>query len=449
MPDAIDIQIQELDRAGAWIPREVEQAVAAARANAAGMGIHKTQLDALDVLMTSLTDKFQSELAAASAAPDATARSAALARCSTELVGRAEVWQVFRSALALRRDPLLKPVLDAGDLVAARAYHQLQERAVKWGALSNLRAPPLVVPRAASGVAAAGIGMELKFLTDAGFLLRRFRDLPLPLPIVLLPLEYGQSIWRFVGLFHEVGHLFDRDLGLSDELDVWMRPALPHDVHDNVSRWCREIVGDAIGVALGGAAFVISLTRELVALAPGALDLRETVHPNPHVRVPLVLALAKELEISVRQAALDELTLTKPPWLATYEPAIPAIARLFAKQNLKALKGHSLSELARDLASEGSAITALTDYLAKPGARSPIPLQQRNPHIAHDHVAIAAALAREVEAAASWDTIHEDALAYVTQAIPRPLLLDAPALGSPTAYWRGLSETLWEKERAT
>ena len=48
----------------------------------------------------------------------------------------------------------------------------------------------------------------------------------LPISMILIPFHDTIAVWTLCSLYHEVGHLFDNDLNLRDELTTAMTAAL-------------------------------------------------------------------------------------------------------------------------------------------------------------------------------------------------------------------------------
>ncbi len=442
--DAHAMRVNDLRLQSRWVTEEIDRCLADAVADIAGLGIHKTQIEALRTLIVELTARIDEPLDRLAAATEPGARAAALREVTVAMIGRAEAWQVFRSALALRRDPSLRPALDVVDLVAARAYEHLQDRARTWGRLPGYRPPPLAVLRAMPGAATATKGKPLSALADAGFALRRYRDQPLPVAVVLVSAEQCGCVWRFVSVFHEVGHVFDADVLLSAELAV--HSALPGRVDPSIGPrvrgWAAEIAADVIGLALGGDAFLSAMVAEqLTLLGPDdALDEADR-HPPPWVRVPLLFELARELKLEARTAT-DELRATfdglpKPPWLAAIVEHLPEVAALFVTTRLAALGQHALLELAPSRPDRADGIGQLTDYLAAAGQVGRLVMRGTQWGIDYDAVPIAAERARLINPA--WSTVHAEAMAYAAQQLDRPPHLAAPDAADPVVHWQALA----------
>ena len=128
--------IDDLARRIVMLPREIAGFMKAAADNTAGFGIHKTQVEALQLLMRGLLDD-QTDLLgqltpAVSEADFANGASTLL----VNLACAQDLWRLFSSALTQRQRADLVPRLDAADLVAADCYHRVT------GALQNFGLAP-------------------------------------------------------------------------------------------------------------------------------------------------------------------------------------------------------------------------------------------------------------------------------------------------------------------
>jgi len=77
-------------------------------------------------------------------------------------------------------------------------------------------------------------------------------------PVICLPSDLAELPEYYVLLSHEVGHAVDNELELSAAI-LGELPPSPH--RGYWKAWMREIVADAVGVALSGAAFPVALWR--------------------------------------------------------------------------------------------------------------------------------------------------------------------------------------------
>jgi hypothetical protein len=393
----------EIRRRAALLPREVGAWSDVANANENNFGIHKSQFQALKIMMTGLLERqhvllegFTGNLSAEQFAEQSLA-------FGDEVVGTHDIWSIFRRIMAQRADANLKRPVDAADLVAADCYLMCMDRARDWDAIEEqkFREPPLTYFEAEVSPSTASRGYALESL---GFPLRRYRDMRLPIPIVLLPLDHAASPWMFCNLHHEVGHNLDEDLHLKSELcNLLINPmiaaGIPFDRQKLwAKKWCGEIVADVFGVMLGGAGFAYALCNWLLTLAPAARFQEfnaADAHPPFYVRINLIAALLRNLGSATLVEAADVLSdelkhLPKPVWTDLFVGDCEIIADVFLNQKLDALKTHSLREFNPKIESDMT--------LAKQIAATCLPINfnctnPKNLGISHRLVPIAAQLA--------------------------------------------------------
>ena len=247
------------------LSEELQAWKASAAANVDGLGIHGSQLAALEILMDGLKKRQEGALSQLSPALPPRQFAEFHYDLVNEIVGTYDVWCVFRHIIAQRQDQHLKPLLDAADLVAADCYRTCLNRVRDWGLLTEqqFREPPLVYLEAATSPATVSRGKEIKNL---GFPMQRHRYLRLPIPIVTLPFDQATCLWLFCTLHHEVGHDLDQDLELRQELEQYLINRLktenvPSDRWEIWQRWTGEILADAFGVLLGGQIHILGTLR--------------------------------------------------------------------------------------------------------------------------------------------------------------------------------------------
>jgi hypothetical protein len=210
---------------------------------------------------------------------------------------------------------------------------------------------------------------------------RQWRNLKLPLPIVLLPVDYAHAMWTFCALHHEVAHTLDQDLGLLAELRAALPETVPAGDEPHWRRWSAEILADALGIVLGGVGL---LRRTGIA---------------EHV------SYADQLD-AIWTAA------PRPPWQQPLAASADAVAALFLESKLAALQGHQLTELNANMAGDQANIEALANFLLT-GKKRPDPAAaSMRPRLvpAAAHVALWNATGVDEAALAA---LHQAALDYL------------------------------------
>ena len=425
-----DQVVAEMQRRVTLLPKEVQAWKASADANVKGLGIHRSQFEALKIMMDGLLEKQDKLLPQLLPALPLEQFAGVYWRLVNQTSGINNLWSIFRYIIAQHQDELLKSFLDAADLVAADCYLICLNQARKWGLIKEeeFREPPLAYLEAEISPATASRGTKVEAL---GFPLRQYRDLRLPIPIVLLPFDHIESPWLFCSLHHEVGHNLDQDLKLRSELkeQVYKRlqaENVPLDRREIWEQWVSEVLADAFGVLLGGAGFGHSLASLLLVLAPlfPALNPKDK-HPDHYVRVYLVSAMLRQCGVPKLTEAADLImqkcnAYQKPAWINPYVKDTGIVAEVFLSQPLNALGNRALRELVPDLAGDVERASSLAPFLRTGFKREPDPKQL--PPFSHRLVPVAAQLALvkiDNPTTENLNRIQERSFQYLRD-IPRP-----------------------------
>jgi hypothetical protein len=444
-------RLADLGRRIESLPREVEAWRQAAGRNTGGAGIHAKQLEAIQLMMDERIAKERSLLSALQAVADPVARAEQVLALAEDIAHVREVWNIFARALQQRLDPSLKPILDAADLVAADCYLRCIDRLVEVRALAphERRPSPLVVLEAKPFPLTVNRGEQLGRL---GIPLHDYAALRLTVPVVLFPADEIDSLWSFCGIHHEVGHSITQELDLERELKQAVYAQLDELKVDGARvnswwSWTGEIIADTFGVLFGGVGFVLSLlgTLQLIAAAGSyaKLDAHDP-HPNPHLRILLLLALLEGCRVadwtavatSARESWRAE--APAPPWLEAFVPDVPRVAGIFLRTKLGCLKRRSLSQLV-PIQPRPSAAKALAAYLAQGTSRP----QPRDNDITHRAVPPAAELAL-AGPPGDLDAVQQRGMRYLLDDVPRrtPLAPPGPTDQRYREFLRGIARAI-------
>jgi hypothetical protein len=411
----------ELDRRVAALP------AALARFRDAAQGprfsVHRTQVEAIEVMIAALVERLEGHLPALvdPGLADGVFADRVVA-LQQELAAVFELWCVFEGLLVRRWPTELAPWLDAADPIAADGYQEL------WRVVSNLgvparsrREPPLVCFEGEPSPLALGRADGVEAL---GRPLDRYGRHKLPIPLVLLPADYAGCCWLLTAIHHELGHILDEDLRLSREL----RGPLLHRTDGVVpgvrqevwQGWTEEILADTIALLLGGAGFAATLASQVLALGPAARYDEQVPHdPHPHPRLRGAFAEKLLARLAEKDAAMSQ-ELAAPAWVEPFLADVPAVVDAVLDARLDTLGGHTLAELGRGLANTAADVQRLDHYLRTGLQR---PELAKFPYRA---VPVAAQLA-VAGAEGSAEDIQRRA-AEVIAAIHRPAFLDVDAL---------------------
>lgn len=435
----------ELTRQAKFLPEEINEFGALAEQNINGMGIHRSQLRAINLTVEELQGKHTPLLSGLKPELPADEFAEQRRKLEAELSGSQGIISIFRHIFVQRRDaPRYLSALDAADLIAGNCYNYALELAKSWGAISadEVRAPPLTYLNAkVSPFALTRRSTFSKFKLP----LDNYLEWKVPIPVVAMPFHYATATWLLCSLFHEVGHLLDQDLGLRGQLREPLRKAVAEqnatDTHVQVwGYWLGELIADVFGVLLGGGAFAYRMLDILFAPkgTVTALDTQDIEHPNHCVRLYFIAAVLRGTNVPDLALAADDV---EQRWVQIYGPPeqlngeFPAYiaegraaAAALLSTTLPGLKEHRLLDFAPQLQEDQKQIKALAKYLRKNFMRpDPGP-----PAFPYRFVPAAAQLAVQGVTAdheANYDGIQQRALSFI-KAIPRPEFL-APTGMSP------------------
>ena len=426
----LDRTLAEMQRRVTFLPREVQVWKASADENVDELGIHRSQFEALKILLDGLLEKQDNLLPQLSPSLPPGQFAEVYWRLVSLTAGANDLWSIFRHIIAQHQDKLFKPLLDAADLVAADCYLTCLNQVHNWGLLEEkeYREPPLVYLEADISPATASRGARVESL---GFPLHHYRDMRLPIPIVVLPFDHAESLWLFCSLHHEVGHNLDQDLRLRSELKRQMTRRLqtesvPRERLAVWEQWVGEVLADTFGVLLGGAGFGHSMASLLLVLAPLFPDLNTgDKHPHPYVRVYLIAATLRLCGVPELTEAADLILQSwnegqKLPWIEPYTKDSDIVAEVFLNQPLGPLGNRALREVVPDLAGDADRANRLARFLSSGFNRDPDP--QRLPPFSHRLVPVGAQLAimkKDAPTSPELDLIQERSLKYLRD-IPRP-----------------------------
>jgi hypothetical protein len=443
---AVDLSLR-----AALLPAEAAEWRRQTEANTEGMGIHDSQVKAVNLLLDTLQAKQAKLLAGLQPTLSADEFGRKRAYFESELNGAHGVAAVFRYMLAQRADREDQGrVLDVADRVAADCYRPAIEQAQAWGLLEpdKFREPPLTYFHTAASALAL---TRRNTLAMVGLKLEGHSELKLPIPVIALPFHQAVAPWSFCGIYHEAGHLLDQDLGFRDALEPRLRAKLGAGDATRTEQWVfwlRELIADAFGVLWGGQGFA-SYMMGLLLLPEAELTRIDPAdeHPPGYLRLLLIAALLRATEVPVLADAAPRFEET---WralyhgtddLAPYVDECDTVAQVLLHQELvTGTTRHSLGEFAPNLAGEDAQIAILARHLEEDG---PAPATDGFPIRLLPSAAQRAVDGLTDASDEQFRTVCERTLAFA-ETLPRPqTMADEVAFTAPRmTYLRELVEAL-------
>ena len=447
----------ELLRRGELLPREVADLKLQSELNGQGMGIHRSQIDAIKALL----DQARGSQSKLLEKIDDPAKAAALSReeftltrerIQDTLTGAHSVMAVFRHLFAQRLDASYRDMLDAADLVAAYCYLPCRRLVNRWKQLpeGTFREPPLTYLNAASSPAAI---TRHKNLSEIGLALFAGAERQLPIPVISFTFHDTTAFWSLCSLYHEVGHLLSLDLKLSDALKPLLQARLAQSPNKERwgDKWVEEMVADAFGVLLGGAGYAHSLMALLFNSEDEVVNSGLGPHPNSYVRVFLLAALLRQTGVAELGALAQEAEAAwrgfygEPAFLKSYLDECAGVADALMNEQLEEeLAGRCLLDFARntqttpdaaDCARDHARVVSLSDFLRE---LEPRPANSNQSWIRLVPAAAQLAVSRTKDnVAAGLPKIHERSLAYL-KSLPRPQFLSGAGVNNHKKYMNDL-----------
>jgi hypothetical protein len=369
----------ELRQRAALLPQEIIDLKALTDKNLQGMGIHQSQIVTVKMVLDNLQE--QQDEVIVSLAPTLPAGEFTEKRGEIEdlLTSAHSIMSVFRYIFSQRNEsPHYNRLLDVADLVAAECYIPCIKLANKWKNLpqDHYREPPLTYLNAMLSPAAI---TRRHTLSKVGLQLHAELEEQLPISVISLPFHDTVAVWTFCSIYHEVGHLLDNDIGLRKELSNAITAELEKAAPGNQAAaarrvfweyWAGEMIADAFGVVLGGAAFGYAMMNMLFKAPEEIKTLSADKHPNEYVRIFLVTELLRGTKVKALADAAQEIEAgwrgiyPDIPELAPYVAECKTVADVLLNRKLVALNNdHSLINLSPKIANDHQRVDELATWL--------------------------------------------------------------------------------------
>jgi hypothetical protein len=349
------------------LPQELARWKGSTEANVLGLGIHTSQIAAINKMMDAVISKHPDLFALLRTSLQSDDFARHYCNLRDQIVGAHDLWRLFRSIMLQRLDNAIRPALNAASLIAADCYNTCANQ--KCVIDGQFRAPPLIWLAAGSAPSTVNRGRAVNTL---GLPFTHHPRQPLPFPVIMLPLDQLDCMWLYPTIYHEVGHNLDQDLGLTSEMAGHLEQRLlrvgvrPHYL-TAWQTWIREILADTIGILLGGAGFAHTMVSLLHFAPKPELIAESQEHPHTWLRIGLLAALLRQsgVEELAKESEVIEVLwqqIPSPPDAGKYAGQIDLVAGVLLTQKLNRLKGYCLPALVPDLASAVTNMGKLAAY---------------------------------------------------------------------------------------
>lgn len=276
------------------------------------------------------------------------------------------MWEFYRSRLSQRFVPWMKRFLDAADDYSWACLQPVMNAAVeaKHVTAASVREPPLTFlngewsPFASTrGKALMAEGFELSDIERRVFL-REVKSLPLS--VLGLPWYQLSHLPDVLILAHEIGHVVEDDLALTESLtkilaDTMEKANVPANRASAWNAWLGEAFADTFGAVAGGRGFAYALvdlvTRDLQAIRSEVQAFPSwDIYPTTALRLRLIAGALTSLGDADGVKELTEradMLMDGSAPMAAFHDDCAAIATAWLETPLDALGNKSLRDVAR------------------------------------------------------------------------------------------------------
>jgi hypothetical protein len=271
---------------------EINLWVADTRTATNGLGLYNTRLTALhEMFQTLIQDKLRNPHTQLVKSVGQDGYSTQYRKLHESLRALHDVWGVFRSGFLLRQQPRYCVAIDTANLVVAECFSDALDRADKLR--PGEKPPPRPAPPLVHLMPVEFPGAVFRNWPAQTIGVRLLAGQKVPLPIVTLPTDQLRCAWWLSFLYHEVGHLIDRELGVRTCLLTAIKSlSLPDERGTRWEPWVEEVTADVFGVLYGGPGYGLMLAELLGAVGPALAP--ESQYPPYWLRVRLVAELVRQ-----------------------------------------------------------------------------------------------------------------------------------------------------------
>lgn len=285
------------------------------------------------------------------------------------------LWSYFRDKLLLRRDDNLRRYLSAADNFAWACFEPLCKKRLEVSGNLIWKSPPLIF-----------LGREISpFVYPRNWSLEGqipdvsdevFSELVqcAPMSVVSLPFYQATHLPETLVLAHEMGHVVEMDLGLSDVLNESLEKVPLNQLTEEHKviwkHWRVETFADVFGATVAGVGFCRALAGFLATDRQAIID--ETISSSSYPTIYLRVLLALEVQRNDDGILPNEAIALETEWREyygadhqgkDYEDDLKVIVNCLLDRKLDILGGMTIRAVAAPKSAEGESETMAMDML--------------------------------------------------------------------------------------
>jgi hypothetical protein len=274
---SLERRLLALDHKLALLERETRAWQAESAGPTSRFALHASQIGAVCQDLETMRYRIGQDIEQQRAAPT----HDALLRQERRILAALQIWDSYRAKWAFRVEPRLAETLNLIDDLAWQAYRPALQRVLASGQLApeQARLPPLVYPspRWSPFARPREQGYELDEASGSWSEVDDFDAVLrcMPVPMIGIPWTQAAHLAEAVFVGHEVGHLVEEDLALSEPLRQALLTALSPADAGRVEAWSEawrsEVFADLWGLLCCGPAYAWMLA-DLLGDGAAALD---------------------------------------------------------------------------------------------------------------------------------------------------------------------------------
>lgn len=318
---------------------------------------HHTQIRAIQAMLAPRHKEIRADLDLYSPETDTDNFLGDCANSEKLILSEHRIWNYFRSKFIQRNEDVFKLYLEVADEFAWECYMPIQKTVYPDASTAKGKEPPLVFFN--GGASPFSVSRDRAFEPESviggGITLDAETVGKLPIPMVGIPWHQVKNLPEILVIGHEVGHIVEKDFGLTAELEKHLDNALDSASDERRSAWkswLSEIFADLYGCLAAGPAFAGTLIDFIITdknLISEELKFSSDwgKYPTVYLRVEIILHVLKHLKFD------EEIKKYEDLWRSNYTSKMPKeylddikiIVPQFLNGKYQCLGGKSIPEI--------------------------------------------------------------------------------------------------------